>query len=209
MAGVIETYLAGLHRELDFDPALARRMTDEIEAHLWDAAEVDPAWPSPEAERRAVARFGLAREIAAEFAADAVTRQSKRTWIALLATLAVTFVAMRLRVIWLGEVGDTFSVLAPALTLVVDRYAFIAALGVSAVAWLAWRHSWLPLAICLLAIVASVAAGILRAGLFVDGAPLSVLLAAAGEIVLIGLLSFHVIGLGRRLRRTALLRRVR
>jgi hypothetical protein len=54
-----------------------------------------------------------------------------------------------------------------------------------------------------------VAAGILRAGLFVEGAPLSVLLAAAGEIALIGLLSFHVIGLGRRLRRTAMLRRVR
>ena len=49
MAGVIETYLAGLRRELDFDPALARRMTDEIEAHLWEAAEADPAWPSSEA----------------------------------------------------------------------------------------------------------------------------------------------------------------
>ena len=205
MAGVIETYLAGLRRELDFDPALARRLTEEIEAHLWDAAEADPAWPSCEAEHRAVARFGLAREIAAEFAADAVAQQSKRTWIALLATFAVTFVAMRLRVMWLGEVGDTFSVLAP----IVDRYAFIAALSVGTVAWFAWRRSWLPLAICLVAIVASVAAGIVRAGLFVEGVPLTVLLTAAGEIALIGLLSFHVIGLGRRLRRTAMLRRVR
>ena len=205
MAGVIETYLAGLRCELDFDPALARRMTDEIEAHLWEAAEADPAWPSSEAEQRAVARFGLAREIAAEFAADAVAQQTKRTWIALLATFAVTFVAMRLRVIWLGEVGDTLSALAP----IVDRYAFIAALSLGTVAWFAWRRSWLPLAICLVAIVASVAAGIVRAGLFVDGAPLTVLLTAAGEIALIGLLSFHVIGLGRRLRRTAMLQRVR
>ena len=204
MAGVIDTYLAGLRREFDFDRALARRMTDEIEAHLWDAAEADPAWPSAEAEQRAVARFGLAREIAAEFAADAVARQSKRTWIALLATLAVTFVAMRLRQMWLGDVGDLFPNLAP----IVDRYAFIAALAVSAIAWFVWRRSWLPLAVCLLAIVASVTAGILRAGLFVEGAPISVLLAAASEIALIGLLSFHVIGLGRRLRRTALLRRV-
>jgi hypothetical protein len=31
-------------------------------------------------------------------------------------------------------------------------------------------------------------------------------MSAAGEIALIGLLSFHVIGLGRRLRRTAILR---
>jgi hypothetical protein len=203
MAGVIEGYVAALRRELDFDPALARRMGDEIEAHLWDAAEADPAWPSPEAERRAVEHFGLAREIAGQFAADAVNRQARRTWIALLATVAVTFVAMRLRVIWLGNVGDGLSVLAP----LVDRYAFIAALGVAAIGWFAFRRSLLPLAICLAALAASIAAGIVRAGLFVEAAPLHVLLTATGEIALIGLLSFHVIGLGRRLRRTAMLRR--
>src|SRR4029077_20808791 len=110
--GVIEGYLAALRRELDFDPPLARRMADEIEAHLRDAAEADPAWPSSEAERRAVARYALPREIAGQFAADAVNRQVRRTWIALLATVAVTFVAMRLRVIWLGDAGDSLSVLA-------------------------------------------------------------------------------------------------
>ena len=203
MAGVIEGYVATLRRELDFDPALAHRMADEIEAHLWDAAEADPAWPLPEAERRAVERFGLAREIAGQFAADAVNRQARRTWIALLATVAVTFVAMRLRVIWLGDVGDSLSVLAP----LVDRYAFIAALGVAAIGWFAFRRSLLPLAISLAALAASIAAGILRAGLLVEAAPLHVLLTAAGEIALIGLLSFHVIGLGRRLWRTATLRR--
>ena len=203
MAGVIERYVASLRRDLDFDPALARRMADEIEAHLWEAAEADPAWPSPEAERRAVERFGLAREIAGQFAADAVNRQARRTWIALLATVAVTFVAMRLRVIWLDDVGDSLSVLA----LLVDRYAFIAALGVAAIGWFAFRRSLLPLAICLAALAVSIAAGILRAGLFVEAAPLHVLLTAAGEIALIGLLSFHVIGLGRRLRRTAMLGR--
>jgi hypothetical protein len=203
VAGVIECYVASLRRELDFDPALARRMADEIEAHLRDAAEADPAWPSPEAERRAVERFGLAREIAGQFAADAVSHQARRTWIALLATVAVTFVAMRLRMIWLGDFGDSLAVLAP----LVDRYAFIAALGVGAIGWFAFRHSLLPLAICLAALAASITAGILRAGLFVGAAPLHVLLTAAGEIALIGLLSFHVIGLGRRLRRTAMLRR--
>ena len=204
MAGLIDDYLATLRRELDFDPELARRMSDEVEAHLRDAAEADPAWPAPEAARRAVARFGLARELVAEFAHDAANRQAKRTWVALLATLAVTFIAMRLRVIWLGEVGDTLSVLAP----LVDRYAFIAALAVGLAGWLAWRRALLPLVVCLVAIVASVAAGIVRAGLFADGAPFHVLAAAAGEIALIGLLSFHVIDLGRRLRRAATLKRV-
>jgi hypothetical protein len=202
MAGVIDAYLASLRRELDFDPALAERMVEEVESHLWDAAEADPAWPSPEAERRAVERFGLAREIAGQFATDAVNHQARRTWVALLATAAVTFIAMRLRVMWLDDFGSSLSTLAP----LVDRYAFIAALCVGAVGWLAFRRSLLPLAICLCALSASIAAGILRAGVFVERAPLHVLLSAAGEIALIGLLSFHVVGLGRRLRRTATLR---
>jgi hypothetical protein len=205
MAGVIEDYVASLRRQLDFDPALADRIANEVEAHLRDAAESDPAWPSVQAERRAVERFGLAREIAAQFAADAVNRQAHRTWIALLATVAVTFIAMRLRVMWLDDFGDSLSALAP----LVDRYAFIAALGVALVGWFAFRRSLLPLAISLAALAASIAAGIFRAGLFVEGAPMHVLLSAAGEIALIGLLSFHVVGLGRRLRRTAMLRRAR
>jgi hypothetical protein len=204
MAGVIEAYVAALKHDLNFDPALARRMAEEIEAHLWDAAEADPAWPSADAERRAVERFGLAREIAAQFATDAVNRQARRGWIVLLATVAVTFVAMRLRVMWLADAGDGLAMLAP----LIDRYAFVAAIAVGSVGWWAFRRSVLPLAVCLAALIASIAAGIARAGLFVEGAPLPVLLAAAGEIALIGLLVFHVIGLGRRLKRTAMLRRV-
>jgi len=203
MAGVIDQYLASLRRELDFDPALARRLGDEVEAHLRDAAEADPAWPSPEAEQRAVARFGLAREIAVQFAADAIDRQARRSWIMLAATVAVTFVAMRLRIMWLDDVGGTASALAP----LIDRYAFIAALVVGTIGWFAFRHSLTPLVICLGGLVASIAAGIARADLFVGGAPLHVLLPAAGEIALIGLLSWHVLGLHRRLRRTAALRR--
>jgi hypothetical protein len=203
MAGVIEQYVAALRRDLDFDPLLADRLTEEVEAHLRDAAEADLAWPSPDAERRAVARFGLAREIAAQFAADAIDRQARRSWIMLAATVAVTFVAMRLRIMWLDDLGGSVSALAP----LIDRYAFIAALLVGAVGWFAFRRSVLPLAVCLAGLVASIAAGIARAGLFVDGAPLHVLLPAAGEIALIGLLSWHVFGLHRHLRRTANLRK--
>lgn len=202
MAGVIEDYVASLRRELDFDPALARRLASEVEDHLRDAAEADPAWPSPDAERRAVERFGLGREIAAQFAADAVDRQVRRTWITLLVTVAVTFIAMRLRVTWLDDGAVS------ALATLVDRYAFLAAIAVGGVGWFAFRHSLLAPAICLAGLSASIAAGIVRAGLFTEGAPLPVLLAAAGEIALVGLLAVHVVGLGRRLRRTAVLRRV-
>lgn len=203
MARVIEQYAAALKRDLDFDPALARRMAEEVEAHLWEAAEADPAWPSPDAERRAVERFGLAREIAAQVAADAASRRARRSWIVLAVTVVVTFVAMRLRVMWLTDAGDGLSMLIP----LVDRYAFIAATAVGLIGWFAFRRSILPLAVCLTALAASIAAGILRAGLFFDGAPMHVLLAAAGEIALIGLLLVHVVGLGRSLRRTAMLRR--
>ena len=201
MAGMIDDYVAALRRELDFDPALARRLASEVEDHLREAAEADPAWPSPEAERRAVDRFGLGREIAAQFAADAVDRQVRRTWVTLAVTVVVTFIAMRLRVTWLDD-GGVFA-LAP----LVDRYAFVAAIAVAGIGWFAFRHSMVALAVCLGGLSASIAAGIVRAGLFAQGAPLPVLLAAAGEIALVGLLSFNVFGLGCRLRRTALLRR--
>jgi hypothetical protein len=205
MSGAIDDYVASLRRELDFDPALARRLASEVEDHLRDAAEADPAWPSPEAERRAVERFGLGREIAAQFAVDAVDRQTRRTWIALAVTVVVTFVAMRLRVIWLDD-----DVLAAPLTFIaplIDRYAFITALAVGVIAWFAFRQSLAALALCLGGLAASIGAGIVRADLFANGAPIHVLLSAAGEVALIGVLLFHVIGLGRRLRRTAVLRR--
>lgn len=204
MAGVIEQYVTTLRRDLDFDPVLADRLVEEVESHLRDVAEADPAGPSPDAERRAVARFGLAREFAAQFAADAIDRQARRAWIMLAATVAVTFIAMRLRVMWLDDLGSAISTLAS----LIDRYAFIASLAVGVVGWFTFRRSLMPLVICLGGLVASIAAGIVRAGLFVDGAPLHVLLAAAGEIALIALLSWHVFGLRRRLRRTAMLRRV-
>jgi hypothetical protein len=201
MAGVIDDYVANLRRALDFDPALAERLASEVEDHLRDAAEADPAWPAPEAERRAVERFGLGRRIAAEFAVDAVDRQARRTWITLAVAIAMTFVAMRLRAMWLDD--------AAVLTLapLVDRYAFIAALAAGLIGWFAFRRSVTAAAICLVGLAASIAAGIVRADLFANGAPLHVLMSAAGEIALIGLLSFHVVGLGRRLRRTAVLRK--
>jgi len=38
MAGVIDDYVASLRRELDIDPAVARRMAEDIQAYLRDAA---------------------------------------------------------------------------------------------------------------------------------------------------------------------------
>lgn len=204
MAGVIDTYLASLRRDLDFDPALARRLAEEVEAHLWEAAEADPAWPSAEAERRAVERFGLAREVAVQFAADAVTQQSRRTWLAVIAAVIVTFVAMRLRVMWLSDIEIAAASLAPFI----DRYAFLAAIAVATLGWFAFRSSLLPLAVCFAGLVASIVAGFVRADLFAGGAPLHVLLPAAAEVALVGLLAWRLVDLGRCVRRTTGLRRM-
>ena len=199
-ASVIEQYIAGLRRELDFDPALAERLTSEVEEHLREAVDADPAGPSIEAERRAVERLGLAREIAVQFAADSVNRQARRTWLTLLVAVIVTFVAMRLRIMWLDDST------APALAPLIDRYGFLASLAVGAVGWFALRRSPLAPMLCLVGLAASIGAGIVRAGLFDQGVPLLVLLAAAGEFALLGLLLAEVVGFGRRLGRTAALR---
>jgi hypothetical protein len=107
---------------------------------------------------------------------------------------------MRLRTIW-TEDGT-----ASALALLIDRYAFVAAVGAAGIGWFGYRRSLLPLALCLLALSASIVAGLARAGFIMSGAPLAVLLATLGELALMALLSFHVATLGRRLRRTAALR---
>jgi hypothetical protein len=197
MAGLIEQYVAQLRRELDFDRTVAERLASEVEDHLREAAEADPAWPAAEADRRAIERFGLSREIAAQFATDAIDRQARRTWITIAACVVVTFVAMRLRAVWLDD--DTVSVVAP----IVDRYAFIAAIAAGAIGWIGSRRSLLAPSICLAGLVASIAAGFVRADLFAHGAPMAVLLTAVGEVLLIALLCVHVVGFGRQLKRTA------
>ncbi len=131
-------------------------------------------------------------------------RQARRSWIVLLATVAVTFVAMRLRVMWLADAGDTLSIWAP----LIDRYAFVArgrrghrSAGVAFRRSLACRSP-----VCLTALMASIAAGIVRAGLL-RGRRAAPRAAGGGrrdrpDRACCG---FHVIGsgLGRRLKRTA------
>lgn len=200
MAGLIDAYVAGLRRELDFDRVMAERLASEAEDHLREAAEADSEWPAPEAERRAIERFGLSREIAAQVAADAIDRQARQTWAIILACMVLTLLAMRLRVAWLD--GDTVSTLAP----IIDRYAFIAAITAGVIGWFSSRRALVAPLICLAGLVASIAAGFVRADLFAHGAPLGVLLTAGGEVLLIGLLCIRLAGFGWWLRRTAALR---
>lgn len=205
MTRAIDDYVVALGRELSFDRALARRVCAEIGDHLRESAEADPAWPAEEAERRAIARFGSWRDIAGQFTADAVHRQTKRTWLALLAAVFATFLAMRLRTVWLEGMDDPVSSLAP----LIDRYAFVAGVAVAGIGWWAFRHSLLPLVVCIAALAASIGAGIVRADLLAKAAPVPVpvLAGTVCEVALVFVLSVLVVELHRGRRRMATLGR--
>lgn len=131
---MIDAYLARLDRRLAFDPALAARVRLEVEDHLREAAEAS-ALPADQAERGAVQRFGDADAIAARFADEALGRQAKRTWLAFAAAAGAAFLAMRLR----REMLDGAAFDGAPVAALLDRYAFIAALAIGALGWLAMR----------------------------------------------------------------------
>ncbi len=210
MAGVIDRYLDELARHLSHDPALARRVRTEIADHF---AEMAGEHPSEAEARRAVERMGPARAIAATLAHDGADRQADRSWAILLVALVATFIAMRLRTLWLPPVEADGSLAGLAAPLV-DRWAFVVAIVTGAGGyWLmrrpVTRRSPTPLRIAgrtmnlvVVALAASVAAGILRIALAADWAAAPVVVAAAttGECAIVGLLLAQSLALRRRLR---------
>jgi len=134
--GLIADYLDRLERELGFDPALARRVRDETRDHLLEATECEQAKGSGHAERRAIARFGDARAIAAQLATGALRRRTRRLSVVLLAVVALIFVAMKARVAWYAQqqwAAGPSADLAAAVA-AIDRGAFWASLLAALVA---------------------------------------------------------------------------
>jgi hypothetical protein len=134
---VISEYLDQIARALAFDPALSRRVRSEIEDHLREAAAADPG---PDAERRAVARFGDPRDVAARFAVASAGKRARRAGVAAVLVVAAVFAAMKARVAWYGlmqsAVPEGFEALS-RIVIAVDRYAFWLA-GLAAV--VGWRY---------------------------------------------------------------------
>jgi hypothetical protein len=102
---------------------------------------------------------------------------------------------------WLEGIDDPMSALAP----LVDRYGFIAAVSSAVIGWWVFRRSVLPLILCVVALAASIAAGIARGDLLAT--PGHVAVGTACEVALVAMLSIYVIGLWQRLRMTETLRR--
>ncbi len=215
MAGVIDAYLDELAGHLRHDPALARRVRDEFADHF---AEIAGDLPSEQEAQRAIRRMGPARVIAETFIADGTGRQADRAWLALLTALVATFVAMRLRTLWLPPMvadGPLAGLAAPLL----DRWAFVAAMATAASGYcLTRRAASEPVAariaarammMALAALATALAAGILRvvlaAGL--TEVPAAVAAATLGECALVVWLMAQVLALQRHRRLARLMGR--
>jgi hypothetical protein len=140
LSDVISEYLDTLTRELSFDPSLARRMREDAENHLQEAIASDPMGATIEAERRAIDRFGAARDIAALCAIPSLSKQAKNAGAAATLIAICVLIAMKSRLAWYGATGPANDD-APHLDSIrailasVDRFSFWCALLIAICGW--------------------------------------------------------------------------
>jgi hypothetical protein len=227
---MIQQYLELLTRELDFDRSLSRCVRQEVEDHLWEAVASDPAKDTLEAQRRAIANFGDARAIAAQFAVLSLARRSRRAGFAAILIIAGVFIAMKARIAWYAAmqwaIGDDMRALG-GLVVLIDRYAFLLSVIIGIGGWLYIRSREIPVAfypayrrqlrrfflLCAaaaVALVVSVTSDAVLTALQLHGAELSgmslvPILSMAIEIVFVGTLVLHIRGVALRAESTAAL----
>ena len=136
--GAISDYLDTLTSELSFDIPLARRVRQEVEDHLWEAAAAEPGGASIEAQFRAITSFGNARDIASQYAAPSLFRQTRRVGAILILATAGIFAAMWGRLAWSrlmqwGWSADLQEV--SRIGLLIDGYAFKLAFAICIIGW--------------------------------------------------------------------------
>jgi hypothetical protein len=133
----VADYLDALAFELRFDPALAHRVRQEVEDHLRQSAdEAGDRTAPPQAQRRAIARFGDPRAIARLYAPAALLTQSRRAGIIVLIALAGIYAMMKGRLAWYGFTQwslspDVAATVATGFSVV--RWVFISALCLAVV----------------------------------------------------------------------------
>jgi hypothetical protein len=142
---MIQDYLELLAHELSFDRSLSRRVRQEAEDHLWEAVAADPAGNMLAAQQRAIANFGDARAIAAQFAVISLARHSRRAGFAAVLVIAGVFIAMKARISWYAAtqwvISDNLRAVS-GLVVQIDRYAFWMSLivGLSACVYIVSRR---------------------------------------------------------------------
>ncbi len=135
---LIAEYVDRLASKLAFDPVLSQRVRREAEDHLWEDVSADPAGGGPEAERRAVEKFGDPDGMAAQFAVVSLARQARGVGVATIVGIAAVFVAMKARLTWyvVTEYATGQSGKLGEVVVTIDRYAFWLSVLVAIVGWL-------------------------------------------------------------------------
>jgi hypothetical protein len=225
---MIADYLERLGRELSFDRSLARSVQQEVEDHLWEAVGADSSGDVMAAQRRAIANFGDARAIAAQFAVISLTKHSRRAAVAAVLMIASVFIAMKARITWYAAmqwvIGDDMRAVS-GLVIRIDRYAFWLSVIIGFAGWAYIVSRRIPAVfhrdyrrqlrrffyLCCAAtgalIVSVISDGVLTA-IQLLGTGLSVeflvpTFSMAVEIACIGILVFHIRGITRRAASTA------
>lgn len=126
-SGMIAAFAELLAGKLEFSRSLARRVRQEVQDHLWEAAAASPSRNEREAVQRAIANFGDPHVIAAQFATAWLARQSWKVGVTVILVISSVFVAMKTRVTWYAAaqwgLNDDVRVVAKSVSLI-DAYAF-------------------------------------------------------------------------------------
>jgi hypothetical protein len=227
---MISDYLERLARELDFDRSLARRVRQEVEDHLWEAVAADSTGNMLQAQQRAIAGFGEARAIAAQFAVVSLAKHTRRAGVAAVLVIAAVFMAMKARIAWYAAmqwaISDELKAVG-GLVVQIDRYAFWLSLIVGLGGWVYIRSRGIPAAlhpayrrqlrrffllstIAAAALVVSVISDGVLTALQLPGKELSAeflvpIVSMAIEIACVAILVFHIRGIALRAASTAAL----
>jgi hypothetical protein len=225
---MITEYAERLAESCGFDRSFSRRVRQEVENHLYEAVAADPAGNTIEAERRAIANFGDARAIAAQFAVVWLTEQAKKVGLAAILVIAGVFVAMKTRVAWYGVTQWALSDDARSVGAVVgsiDSCAFWLSVAVGMVGWAYISSGAAPsgrsygktlrrfFLLCTLAAsaltVSVISDGVLTALRLLETEPsiefLVPIVSMVTEIACAGILIFHVRNITSRMRDTSAL----
>src|SRR4051794_16888904 len=126
-ARLISDYLSQLAGALSFDRAVSRCVVQEVEDHLRQAAAANQTHDRSEAERRAIADFGDADVLAAQFAVVALARRTRKVGVVLVLAIAAVLAAMKARTAWYAVLRWTINEEARdfgAIVISIDRFAF-------------------------------------------------------------------------------------
>jgi len=141
---VISDYLARLEGALSFDRALSRCVVQEVEDHLRETAAANRMHGRLEAERRAIANFGDANVLAAQFAVVALARRARKVGVALVLAIVAVLAAMKARTAWYAALRWTMDEEARelgAIVIAIDRFAFWVAVVMGAGVLLSIAHN--------------------------------------------------------------------